>query len=74
MELYNLLVPRQNLPMEPFKKYVTGLPPILDPPPPLSLFVTVCLDPPPPPCHHPNSDKLYADIEPTFDANFRSHI
>ena len=34
--------------MGPFKKYVTGLPPIFDSPPPLSLFVTVCLDPPPP--------------------------
>ena len=34
--------------MGPFKKYVTGLPPIFDPPPPfhiLSHFVTVCYDP-----------------------------
>ena len=43
----------------PFKMYVTVKIPIFDPPPPLSPFVTVCLDPLPPPCHHPNSDKLF---------------
>ena len=47
--------------------------PIFDPLPPLSHFVTVCLDPLPL-CHHQNSDKLWADNKPTFDANFRSHI
>ena len=43
--------------MGPFKKYVTVKIPIFEPPPPLSLFVTICLDPPP--CNHPNSDKIF---------------
>ena len=43
----------------PFKKYVTVKIPIFEPPPPLSPFVTVCLETPSPPCHHPNSDKLF---------------
>ena len=42
----------------PFKKYVTVISRFLTPPPPLSPFVTVCLDPLPP-CHHPNSDKVF---------------
>ena len=39
----------------------------------LTPLVTVCLAPLPP-CHHPNSDELWADNDPPFDAKFISHV
>ena len=56
-----------------FKKYVTGLPPIFDPLPLVTFCHRLALNPLPP-CHHQNSDKLLADNESTFDANFRSGL